>query len=362
MKVMLLDWEWDQTVFLTYYLARAGIEVTLVANRIPMPRGLGRWCQQVLPPISLKEPEYLRSLLAEDVDWIIPLAEDLQAFYWGLPNTQTAKVFPTTTARQRELLGNRHAMDAMARSVGVPVPEMARLDCEEDAVRAGAVLGWPLVLRGTSGYSGQQVRVVHGPEEAAAAYRELQEASPGNPFAQAFIEGNRCLIGAVLDQGRMLQWFSQMAIEVSRPPLGPSLRIRSLRDRRLEGYAGDLFRELGWSGLACAEFVRTADGRYCFMEINPRPWASIHAAHRCGVPLMTSFARYLMGQEVSGPVDFPDGKEVTLFPQFFLVRIRSRQFGRWRDRRAYLQALAGVPWQHMSLLRHFFWQILWSRP
>jgi biotin carboxylase len=129
----------------------------------------------------------------------------------------------------------------------------------------------------------------------------------------------------------------------------------------LTAYAENLFRELGWSGLACAEFIRNEQGEYYFLEMNPRPWAAIQAAHVCGVPLLRSFASYLLGKEIPPQKDFKENKEICLFPQYFIHMINKDGHFNLKYFFYYLKCLAVAPWLHPRLLLSNLRTILWSK-
>jgi hypothetical protein len=337
--------------------------VLVASPNLPDPRGFGiaAYATQLPRRGDVHDPAYLGELLGHsNHDVAIPLAEDILETIWTLPDSMTRRVYPSTTARQRSLLRDRWALYDFAESLAIPIPGRATIGDRNALHRIISAWGFPLVLRGTQGLGGQQVRVASTREEAETALDYLTNASPGAPFAQEFIAGQRCLIGGLFDRGRMLQWFSQTTIESNYPPTGPSIRVKSLRDDVLTRLAQVLFEALEWNGLACAEFMRDGRGEYRFLEVNPRPWAAIQAAHVCGVPLMRSFAERMMGRSVDPQPMFPDGKEVTLFPQFLMHRLATG-FGRWRDRRAYGQLMACAPMGQPNLLLHLLRQVWSSR-
>jgi biotin carboxylase len=361
LKILVLDPEWEQTAYLVRSLAGAGFEVVLASTLAADPLGIGRYCRQVVMSGSLADPERLARLLSEEpADIVLPLCEDFLATLWALPDHLTAKVFPQTSGRQRELLADRRAMYRFVSEVGVPLPESLTVADESALQEVVAQLGFPFVLRGTQGLAGQQVRVVDDIDQAVSAYAYLKAHSPGSPFAQRFVAGQRCLIGGLFDDGEMLQWFSQTTVE-ARSATGPSIRVSSIRDDRLTEYARKLFEELRWSGLACAEFIRDAQGDFHFLEINPRPWAAIRAADCCGVPLLDMFAHFLLGQRPGKQVDFPAGREVALFPQFVAARLSAGRLLQWSDRQAYFGILAKLPWGSPPLMLHLLRRIWWAR-
>ncbi len=361
MKILVLDPEWEQTAYLVSSLARAGHQVTLVSS-LPRDRfGIGRYCEQVPAPGRLSDADVLKRLFAgSDHDLILPLSEEIMEALWALPAELTSRVFPQTTTFQRELLTDRRRMYQFAQSLAVPIPALAYLQDEASLAACITDLGLPLVLRGTKGLAGQQVRVVQNAQDAIDSFRLLKTTSSDMPFAQAFVQGRRCLIGALFDQGKALQWFSQTTIEASSTT-GPSIRVRSVNDPRLTAYAKVLFENMQWTGLACAEFMRDEQGEYHFLEINPRPWAAIQAAHYCSIPLLDLFVDYLDGKLPPKTITVPDGVDIALFPQFIAWRLKAKRFLRWSDRRSYCQSLAGAPWRRPALLLHFLRRIWWSR-
>ena len=86
-----------------------------------------------------------------------------------------------------------------------------------------------------------------------------------------------------------------------------------------------VFRLLEWTGFASADFVRGRDGRYYFLEVNPRPWGSIAAAADAGVDLFTPYVALLRGETVVPDLHCRDGVVSTLFPQRMTSRIRPGQ-------------------------------------
>jgi biotin carboxylase len=343
-------------------LARGGFEVTLATPLPPETRFLSRYCRQIPAPWSPQDPLAFAGLISDNQsDLVLPLSEDIMGALWKLPRELTSRVFPATTPLQQQALSDRTQMYALATSAGVPVPGMAALGSEHDLEAALSELGSPIVLRGTQGLAGLQVKIVDTVDVARTAYRQLTEFSPGAPFAQEFVKGRRFLVGGLFHEGEMLQYFAQTTVEAIRPPTGPSIRIRSVYDQDLIRYTDQVFRALSWTGLACAEFMQGSDGKFKFLEINPRPWAAIYAAHCCGVPLLRTFSEYLLGDRSRRQSDYIRSREVVLFPQYLSARIAAEQFPSWRDVPSYLASLRGAPWGSPPLLLHMLRRAFWSR-
>lgn len=363
MKILVLDSGMNQTAYLLAELARAGHQCTIAAPRLPDPQGIGRYAREIeMPPIDAPALRgFLESLLAsETFDVVLPTIEPLQQLVWSLPPALSSRVFPAATPRQQALIEDRRELYAFVSALGVPVPQDRPIGGEAQLQAVLDELGLPCVLRGTQGVAGEQVKICNDVAQAMLAYRQLLGLSPEPPFAQQYLEGSRSLIGGLFSKGRMLQYFSQTTIEACPAPAGPSVRVRSLRDPVLTDYARTIFEAFAWDGLACAEFIQLGRGDYRFLEINPRPWAAIHASHFCGVPLLSDFVGFLEGRTPPPQRDFADGIECTLFPAFFTARIRTGAFPRLADLPAYLQSTRAAPWTELPLLRSFARLIWWT--
>ena len=181
------------------------------------------------------------------------------------------------------------------------------------------------------------------------------------PFAQRMIGGRRFLFGALLHRGQVLSAYTQTTVEGVAPPTGPSIRVRTVDVPALHDYGAKLFAQLEWSGLACAEFVEDTDGRFYFMEINPRPWAAIAAATAAGAPLIDQFVDYLSTGRTSFPPSPRLECDVPLFPQYLMSKALGASPWASRDIGPALRCLASSPWSEPRLLLHYLRTWWWLR-
>jgi predicted ATP-grasp superfamily ATP-dependent carboligase len=150
---------------------------------------------------------------------------------------------------------------------------------------------------------------------------------------------------------------------MSPPRTGPSVRLRTVDDAELVAAALAVFRALRWSGLASADFIRDVEGRFYFLEVNPRPWGSIAAAEAAGVDLFTPLAQLLTGGTPAPQLACRAGTSSTLFPQHMQALAAGGTLGSLGRALADVSAWRAAPWHRPGLVLHLlrwpWWQ--WRR-
>jgi len=357
-RVMLLDLNWKQTPYVAAALAASGIATTLITTLRPDHLGLGHYCTQIQSPTP-HSPDYL-SFLRQQIaifrpDLLIPLCEPIMELLWDLDPQLDVPVYPPMTEELRSVLRDRRRFYERAAALGIPVPPWMPIGSPADLVEAARQFGYPLVLRGTRGLAGSQVRVVSSAAQALVALGELNSESPGQPFAQAFIKGPRHLVGGYFSRGEAIRLFAQETIHQHPAVTGPSIRVRACTDEALIQSTRALVSDLGWSGMACLEFIRDDHGRFVLMEMNPRPWAALEVAERSGAGICRAFAESLAGRPVGPLHGYRVGGSQVVLEGFLLAR--SPGTGVWPALktlrpREWVDCLRAVPWGRPRLALH----------
>ncbi|MFH1023614.1 MAG: hypothetical protein V1809_09520 [Planctomycetota bacterium] len=201
--------------------------------------------------------------------------------------------------------------DVIARvtAAGGNCPETHLVDHEEELARASANTGFPAVLKlrndiGLFLPPGARYRIVRNPDALAAGFREL--AAVRRPVVlQRYVEGDGYGYGAVVSAGNVLADFMHRRIHEHPLEGGPSALAESVNDPALREAGRRILGTLGWDGPAMVEFRRNRrDGRFYFIELNPRFWGMLPLATRCG----TNLPAVLAGLPSADPaVEVPAG-------------------------------------------------------
>jgi hypothetical protein len=307
--------------------------------------------------IGFVEREMFRSPRAP-YDAVLALTEPIQRRLWELELPWRHLLWPRADERVRVLLGSKQRLAEAVRAAGIPVPEQISIDEPEALDRAIETLGLPLVLKGDRGRGGNATYIARTERCAHRVTRRLARCAEGpGCAAQRYVRGVTCLAGGVFAAGRPLQLYLGEKLALHPAETGPSVRLRSFRDEALVDAVRRVFELLAWTGLASADFIRDDQGRFFFLEVNPRPWGSIAAAAANGVDLFTPFLRLLAGDAAhagsEAVASIPAGRESIVFPLCLLsaahwrraTQTRTGMRGALAELRADLAGPEGAPWR-----------------
>ena len=353
LRVLLLDEGWAQTIDLAVGLANAGHRVTVLTANGGTARHQYRTTQWLSGP-ALESPALLRYLdqlmIETPFDRVLPLTEAGMLRLWDANPAWADRISPSAAGWQRRLLRDKYALSEHLAAFGVDVPRHQRLAPGANPEVLARELGLPLVLKGATGAGGTRVAIV---ETVAELARAIQRArSMGGAWGvQELVDGPTVLFGGVFHDGRALRIFAGEKLEQHPRRTGPAIRMRSLADPALLELGMRILGALRWTGFASADLIRRGDGRYIFLEVNPRLWGSAAAARSAGVDLFTPFAAMLAGEPPAPDLAFATDQDVRIFPRYLLSPAYWRPSGVLRAVRDLLDA-ERQPWRQLGFVRH----------
>ncbi|MGN6299957.1 MAG: pyruvate carboxylase, partial [Angustibacter sp.] len=181
-----------------------------------------------------------------------------------------------------QLTGNKARAIEAARAAGLPVLASAPPSTDVDELVAAAdAIGFPVFVKAVAGGGGRGMRRVESPdalrESIEAAMREAESAF-GDPtvfLEQAVVRPRHIEVQILADgEGNVIHLFErdcsvqrrhQKVVEIAPAPnLDPELR------QRICDHAVAFARQIGYVNAGTVEFLLAPDGRYVFIEMNPR--------------------------------------------------------------------------------------------
>jgi hypothetical protein len=302
-SLLIVDLGWSHTFLFAAELVSAGMRVHVLGGNIGaapfLPKGLTFHKRPLLndaddEALILSIEEALRET---DSDKVLPMAEETLFKIWRSKPKWIDKVVPNIPEQERHRYLSKHQMTAFINAGGAAAPRTVRLvDGTPDEVAAViAELSLPIVVKTHAGVAGSGVHIANSEEGTLALVREAFEREGQWPALQAYVSGPTYLVGGVFCDGRAVRLVAARKTEVEPAVTGPSIRLLTTADPQLLDAARHVFRSLQFTGIASADFMRGANGKYLFLEVNPRPWGSIGVARRAGVDVIPAWVRMLRG-------------------------------------------------------------------
>lgn len=303
-------------------LAAAGLEVAAICPD-EGPLAASRYLSQ-RHPFSRRQPPSLDQLMAAFRDGaprrVLPMDDAAVLLLRRLTLLQPPLPEPT-----RRLLGaagdpqrasdwlDKAGSQALARKVGVQVPDWLLWPAAAPLPREASQLGLPLVVKPVIGYGGVGVRLVRTSAELAAL-----PAPPRPMIVQRYIPGETWACGFYAEQGRVLAAFCAAKERQHPAETGPSSRLRIAAQPALRAMTEALVAASGFGGFGSLDAQIDGDGQVWFLECNPRPTPFLHLGAQAGPDLCAAMAAAIAGKSYSEPPLKRATWRVALYPQELL--------------------------------------------
>ncbi len=246
----------------------------------------------------------LQTVKQKEIDLIIPVTD--------------ATILPMSEARTRfggvcqlcipepgtlEVVTNKLKTLALARELGVPVPQTRVVHTVDEAQAAAPELNWPVVLKPIASRKLREQKAIESftvsyastPEQLSQQMRIFEGRCP--VLLQEYYPGAGVGVELLLSNGHPLAAFQHRRLREIPINGGASAFRESVPiDPALFEYSVRMMQALCWTGLAMVEF-KLGDGGPRLMEINGRVWGSLPLAVISGM----DFPAHLADLYISGP-------------------------------------------------------------
>ncbi len=214
---------------------------------------------------------------------------------------------------------------------GILIPESRTAHTADEAIKAAADLGYPLMLRPSFVLGGEGMAIVWNSEELRARLDSAIRVTESNPLLlDRFLDDATEIDLDVISDGTDVHPCGFLEhIEPAGIHSGDSMQVYPPQtvstveqDRMLE-VASTLSRELGAVGLMNLQFAR-CDGRLYLLEVNPRASRTVPFLHKAsGAPWARFAARVMAGArlvDLNLPMPDPRGRVWVKAPVFPFAR------------------------------------------
>ena len=183
-----------------------------------------------------------------------------------------------------EKMGDKAKAREIMQSAGVPIIPGTKgvLQNEQDAYRMASRIGYPVLIKASSGGGGRGIRLVQNEEELGKVLKVAQmeaESAFGNPdiYMEKFIEEPRHIEVQVLadEHGHVVHLGErECSIQNARHQKmleeAPSVALTASMRTKIGDAAVRAAKAVGYTNAGTVEFLLDAHGNFYFMEMNTR--------------------------------------------------------------------------------------------
>ncbi len=312
-------------------LVKAGCTVTLLSpenllvarsrfvdHRIRTPEGPEQVAEALRRHLETRQGGYAWTIIGDE-----PLLKELSRRRkegWVRP------VFPVDPEGEGvDIMTSKTAFTEAASRTGLPVPSYSLCSTLEEVEAAAGTLGFPLVIKESSGSGGLQVRIVSGPEALQGAFESLEDGDP--LLIQAFVPG---LVGStevLYDHGRPVCWNSSYTVETFPKGTGASCIRKITVHPAIEEIVHRVGSLISFHGLGGIDWIHDpVTDLLKVIEFNPRPTPGYHFGPVGGVDFSLAVRDMMEGKKTVRKPHIANGQEtlVSLFPQYVVRMVDAR--------------------------------------
>ena len=229
------------------------------------------------------------------IDVVLPtLDSELLSFVELAPDLEAIGVGTFLPSREQFEARAKTQLVALGERAGIDVPRSRTISDPEQLYRLHEDVPYPLYLKGPF-YGADLVR---SPDEAVAAYHRFVASWGGPVIAQEAVLGDELDVVAVGDgEGGLVGALPMKKTTVTDK--GKGWAGVAIRDPALLELAEKFAAATQWRGPCELEVLRTAEGRYALIEVNPRFPAWVFLTSGAGINLPYATIQLAAGEKVS---------------------------------------------------------------
>ncbi|MBI5970691.1 MAG: ATP-grasp domain-containing protein [Deltaproteobacteria bacterium] len=317
-NVLVLDGMWNKTLAVVRSLGSRGLTLTVGEHTRFAAALFSKYCARaVVYPSPLGSPPAFIEWLLKEVsttryDMVMPA--EYETLRIILKHRTELEKYTRLPFGDLNLISNLHDKAWLLRSAmgkGFPCPKTIFTQGKDAPAIAKEAdgLGYPLVIkpRESSGSRG----FVYVPEKKPffSEYKSVNSKYPF-PLIQEFIpNGGAFGVGALFNfKGVPRAAFVYKRLREYPVSGGPSTLRESVKDETLKDLGLEILKSLKWTGLGMVEFrVDARTGKPVLMEINPRPWGSLHLAVMSGMDFPYLLDRLAVDNDIAPQWDYKAG-------------------------------------------------------
>lgn len=315
-KILLTDGQQRKTLNTARALGKSGYEVYVCEVTRFNPTAFSKYVREFKksPDPNHESEEFVKWLKATvkelEIDLVIPMDDGSMEAVVGAYDelNKLCRLAIPPVKSYFELCDKSNQLRIVEESE-LDVPVTWRINELEDLRQFEDFTGYPLLIKPKKSGGSRGIRKVADYNELCMAYEEVHSTFP-YPLIQSFIPlGPRVDVCLLYDElGKPIAGFVQEEIRHFPIKMGPSTVQRSIYDKELLQRTVDMLNPIEWTGIIEVEYMMDiTTGRFYFMEMNTRFWASLYTAIIAGVDFPTMLVKSIEGDKQDPVFDYKEG-------------------------------------------------------
>ncbi|GEM_PF-3372018 len=367
MNILVTTGSWNASLIVMESLAKQGHDVYLL-DHDPYCAGFhSKYCKEgIVTPAESAGSQYVDAVVdiarLRHFDLLIPIS-DLSTEFLSAYRERVLPYVPMLLPSKEliELARFKDKAYRFALEKGITIPQTYFPQSISDVTRLAKDLIFPCVVKKSRGTANKGNAYIDNKDKLIHYYEHLAPQD-GWPVIQEFVEGDFYGFLAMADRGELLDCLMYKA-EQKYATGGMAMYCCSVDDKEFLNTAKRIVKLLHWTGVINIDFIKGQDGRWRFLEINPRLSGSLPFAYKLGVDLPAVYLSLARGQ---APKKFehirykPGVMFRFVLPMEIIFAVKNKKhllklFGNFFN----LKMKTDIPWQDPVLLawklRHLRW-------
>ena len=261
--------------------------------------------------------EYIHSI--ENIDVIIPNFDAELHNFIKIQDELRTNFGIATALPTQEQFEERHksALGEFGEKYNVDVPKSKMIFSLNEIHSLTNEFSYPLVVKGKY----YDASIAATPEQAMNYFNKIS-AKWGLPIIiQQFVSGNEVNITAIGDgKGNCVGAVPMRKLYITDK--GKAWAGVSLEDDTLIDIAHSVIAKSKWKGGCELEFIKSKEGIYYLLEMNPRFPAWVYLAKGCGQNHPEALVRIALGESVTSQKEYESGKMFIRYSQDLIVSMK----------------------------------------